>query len=523
MKAPWKILWTNDTLNIAACASPWHRSGEQLRPEMLDASVDEAAQAGVQAQLLQPGLGTVPLWRSEQYGMDAHAAFMQERWGLEPDALSRWVLEGGDVVERFAARCRERETAALVSLRLNDVAGKELAAGASPDALAGVPGLAWQAVSRFYAEHPEWRIDSEGDDWRGRGLNWAVPEVRDRAFGFVRELCARDDIDGVELDLMRYCRLFREEETPPEERRRILTEFVAQVRKSLDESSGADARRWLGVRVPAYRSAHEALGVDMAALVDAGVDMVTLSHYFFTEQRGDCAEARRDVRDASLYLEMTPVTRVAPLAEGGPAYDGFPFRRTTPTQFYTTAHLAYSRGLDGVSLHNWAYYREHGAPDRGPWCEPPWRAVPHLGDPEWLARQEHHYFVGETWNEPPLPDRPLPRRFEAETTHTWRLNLCPTERGWRSDGKLRIQGTERLVSGYWTATVNGEKCEETDDRSEPFETPSEALLGGPEHHRAWVVPSLALKNGLNDVAVTLHGGEPATVVFVDLAMVEKLR
>ena len=56
-KAPFRVLYSNDTTNILSCTSPWHKKGEAFRPEMLEATVDEVAGTGVDAHLLQPGVG----------------------------------------------------------------------------------------------------------------------------------------------------------------------------------------------------------------------------------------------------------------------------------------------------------------------------------------------------------------------------------------------------------------------------------------------------------------------------------
>jgi hypothetical protein len=295
------------------------------------------------------------------------------------------------------------------------------------------------------------------------------------------------------------------------------------VRAKLDETTEGDERRWLGARVPAYVAAHGALGIDLAALAEAGVDVVTLSYYFFTEQLGDYAQIRRSVPGASLYVEMTPMTRAAAPVTDETAYANYAFRRTEPDELYSTAHLAYSRGCDGVCLADMAYYREHGAEGRGPWAEPPFEAFSHLGDAEWLARQDQVYFLGEVWNAPPLPGRQLPRHFEEGTTQSFRLSMCPTERGWRSDGRLRVQTAKPIAHGYWTAEVNGERLKDTADRSEPCDPVYPNLVGTAEEHLAWTVPALAVRNGMNEVTLTMHGGEPADVVWLDLVMAEELR
>jgi len=53
-KAPFRVLFSNDTTNIISNVSPFHKRGESFRPEMLEASVDETAGC-VDVHMLQPG------------------------------------------------------------------------------------------------------------------------------------------------------------------------------------------------------------------------------------------------------------------------------------------------------------------------------------------------------------------------------------------------------------------------------------------------------------------------------------
>jgi hypothetical protein len=43
------------------------------------------------------------------------------------------------------------------------------------------------------------------------------------------------------------------------------------------------------------------------------------------------------------------------------------------------------------------------------------------------------------------------------------------------------------------------------------------MLGKPEELRAWLIPARLLREGKNSLEVTQTDGEPATIVFVDLA------
>src|SRR5687767_1711944 len=71
VKAPFRVIYSNDTTNTSGCVSPWHRKGEPFRPGMLEASVDEVAGL-VDAHFLQPGLGEVPMWPSKVVPLEEH-------------------------------------------------------------------------------------------------------------------------------------------------------------------------------------------------------------------------------------------------------------------------------------------------------------------------------------------------------------------------------------------------------------------------------------------------------------------
>ena len=40
-KAPFKLLFSNDTTNIETCVCPYHKKGEAFPPEMLEAFLDK--------------------------------------------------------------------------------------------------------------------------------------------------------------------------------------------------------------------------------------------------------------------------------------------------------------------------------------------------------------------------------------------------------------------------------------------------------------------------------------------------
>jgi len=473
---------------------------------MIEASVDETVGTGVEVHMLQPGVGWIPWWKSNVYPGDKHYRWFKEKTGLEPDSFGKYMMTGGDIVEVFTKRCRERGLTPFISLRLNDAHHLE-------NVGLNNGGSLW--ISRFYEEHPEYRIGNNRNDWNQRVHNWAIPEVREYKLAFIRELCKGYDIDGIELDFMRHVSYFQHDKTTSEQRAEIMTGFVAQVRKLLDKTAKPGKHRWLCVRVPCYLVAHDLLGIDLPAFMSAGVDMVNLSAYFFTEQQTDLPIIRKMLPDVALYLEMTHCTSIPrALSQGG--YDNFTFCRTTDEQFYTTANLAYTRGADGLSTFNFVYYREHGKSGRGPFNEPPFHIFKQIGDPASVLRQPQHYILGNVWDVPRVPNRQIPRNVKPGQAVSFTLDMAPPEGGWKTDGRLRIQGNESLGGIKWTALFNGVKLNRTGDVSEPYPNPYPTCSKSEKQLRAWIIPNDLLRDGDNTIELILRDGHPVVLVFLDI-------
>jgi len=497
-KPPFRVLYSNDTTNIVSCVSPWHKKREPFRPQMLEATVDEAA--GVDAHLLQPGLGWIPWWKSKVYPAEEHYRWVEKQFGTKPDSFGKYVLDGGDIVRVFIDRCRAKGRSPFISLRMNDAHHLEK------------PGSVW--ISRFVAGHPEYRLGPDVTRGEQRVLNWAVPEVRAHKLALIRELCENYDFEGGEMDFMRFYSFFQLDKTTSAQRRDIMTGFVRDVRAALGP------RRWLCARVPCQLVAHDPLGIDLPAMVGTGLDMVNLSASYFTVQQTDLAAIRKLVPHAAVYLELCHSIWNGSKPPGVTAYDSFPFRRATAEQMQTAAHLAYEQGADGVSLFNFVYYREHGGPGRGPFNEPPFEVLKRLGDRAWLARQPQHWFLAPNWRHPYTKEYPLPRKMVVGETEVFTLDLAPHQKG---GGRLRIQGESSLGESRWHARLNGVELVPTNDLSEPFPNPYPPMLGKPDELRAWTVPAGLLRDGLNRVEFTLQTASPTRLAYFDLAENQKLK
>jgi len=512
-KAPFRVIYSNDTTNITSCVSPFHQARQPFRKEMLEATVDEVA-GRVDAHFLQPGLGMVPMWPSKVMPLEPHYAWIKERYGVGPDSFGNFVMRGGDVVQIFVDRCRATKQAAFISFRLNDAHHKEFTHPKPGDKPGSSMGM---SVTQHYVDHPEYTFKQESK--RGADLvqNWIHDDVRAQKQALITELCENYDLDGLELDYMRFYSFFDEAATSLAQRQQIMTGFVKQVREVLDRTARGGRRRWLCVRVPCLLKGLDALGLNLPEFVAAGVDMVNISASYFTTQQMEIAEIRALVPEpASLYVEMCH--SIANGTRLVPGYDTFTFRRATQEQYETTAHLGYDRGADGVSLFNFAYYREHGGPGRGPFAEPPFEVLNKLGDPAPLAKKAQHWFLATGWNNPYVRPPILPRGLREKNQTRFELDMAPPTGGWKGEGRLRLQADARLEGRVILARCNGTELSPHDDVSEPFENPYPSLLGKPETLCAWKVPAALLKNGHNTFEFIHQSGKPVTLDYLDVRM-----
>jgi hypothetical protein len=512
-KAPFLLLYSNDLTNTLSCVSPFHKARQPFRKEMLEATIDEVAGTGVDVHLLQPGLGVVPLWKSNVQPLEEHAAWLKERYGQKLDQYTQAVVNGTDLIQTFLDRCRLRGQAPFISIRMNDAHHKE-----NVDKQKGEKtGSISMSINRFYHEHPEYRLLPGSLSGKDLVLNWAVPEVRAQKFALLQELCENYDLDGLELDFLRTYSYFRLAETTREQRAGIMSTFVKDVRAMLDRTARDGRRRWLSVRVPCYTDAFDPLGIDLPAFTAAGVDMVNASSHYFTTQQHHLAAMRKQAPDASLYFELChTIWKGEKVAVG---YDVFPYRRATREHLRTAAHLAYARGADGISLFNFAYYRENGTGEgRGVFGEPPFDALKSLREPKELAQEPQHWFIAQGWRAPGAKPLPLPRKLVPNTPARFNFDLAAPAGGWKGEGRLRIQCNRPITGIEWTATFNGRPLLSTLDVSEPFPVPYPSMMGKPDELRAWLVPATLLTEGINRLELSHQGSGEASMSFIDLAL-----
>ncbi len=365
-KTPFKCLYDNDTTNVRYLTKdgPNDERDCHFTDDLITASIDETVGAGVDVHKMSPGHGWAAWWKSPSSPAPDHYQWLQSQFGAEPDCYGRYMLAGGDMVATFVSRCCEVGQSPFMSLRMNQVTGGQYSSDSRQS-----------RCSRLLYEHPEYLLAEPGVSGYEINLaNWMVPAVRKHYLNFCSELCAYE-IDGFELDFMRYPCLFRQDQTTADQRIKVMTEFVGAVREELDRHARPGQRRRLCIKAPCHLAPYPMIGLDLDRLAEAGMDMLNLSPSFYTQQQTDLGIIRALLPDSvSIYLEMADLiddhdrSKVAR-------------RLTTDEMFYTAAHLAYSRGAQGVSLFNFVYYRNRAN------RKPPFHVLEHLHDPNWLARQ----------------------------------------------------------------------------------------------------------------------------------------
>ena len=497
MKAPFKVLYSNDLTNVLTCVSPYHKRGEGFTRAMLEASVDETADMGIDVHMLQPGFGWFPLWQSKILSPAKHWDWLRKTYKIKAqDSFMKYLLDGGDIVSDFTQRCRQKGLSPFISLRMNDTHHLD-----NVDKLDIGGGQI--SVCEFYHDHPEYRLETVSNSWRDRGQNWAISVVREYKFNFIRELCENYDIDGIELDFMRAPHLFRSYETTFVQRRQIVTNFIQSVRKLLDKTSG-NGKRYLCIKIPMNSTMFDYMGIDVVELASSGVDMFNLSYNYYTAQNGDLALIRNLASDTAMYVEMTNCTSIGRAVEKADG-DTFEFKKTTDKQFYTTLSSAYAAGMDGCSLFNFVYYREHGSISRkGPVCEPPFGIIKNFRDQDFLRQQNACYFIGSHWQD----DGPLPKAvslFGQYADFLFQNVSCPRNIN-RALLKIYIDN-ERC--GDWEAWFNDHPvCMSADS---PILTSAKKVL-------TWEIPADIIVDGENRFELRSENVECSIIDFVEFVI-----
>lgn len=247
-----------------------------------------------------------------------------------------WLLakKGIDHFAVWLDQCRKRQVEGWLSIRMND------------SHYTHEPRCNWH--NRFWLEHPELRIDA-GSRPGCSGFDFSHQAVRDHYLALARELFERYDMDGLELDWMRwgFALPFGQERV----RSHVITDFMTEIRdlsKICSDRTGRPVR--LGARVPVDLQSSLSLGYDAIKWIQSGlIDQIVPSVFYADQWLDYPVETWQSVIDGRpvdlaicLCAELTDPTtgKVVP---------------DSPATYRGAAGAALAKGADQIYLFNTCY------------------------------------------------------------------------------------------------------------------------------------------------------------------------
>lgn len=312
-------------------------------PETIDQFVDAHAAVGVTDLFINVNAQRTnyrsDVWESDWDGYDPAAGDDQPFFaGIAPDrrfetqlTKNVWALQeqGCDYPKRMSDRARLRGLKAWISLRMNDAHYPD-----QPD---------HPYHSTFWRSHPEWHLSSNPSDWYG--MDYEQPQVREHYMKLVREVCERYDLDGLELDFLRFQLYFRSGRE--HEGARLMMPFIRQARAATRKA----AKRLghpvpLAVRVPTTPWIARRHGLDAVAWAKAGlVDLVIAGGWYSS------VDSDVPIEEWKGLLMGTGVA-VALGVEQGLNSGGSGLRPMSPEEMRGVFASGWHRGADALYLFN---------------------------------------------------------------------------------------------------------------------------------------------------------------------------
>ncbi|MAE64548.1 MAG: hypothetical protein CMJ18_09790 [Phycisphaeraceae bacterium] len=283
---------------------------------------------------------------------------------------------GLDLIRIILDRCHHHGMQFVVCFRMND-----------RHAGSGQQQSFYPRVQQIGRAHPERLLE----EFPG-AIDYAYEENRDAVLEFVAEACERYDLDGLELDWMRWVHVFRTTEAAANAP--LLTDFIRKCRgllASAAERQGRD-RLLLGVRVAQTLDECANLGYDVATWIGEGlVDYVCPTDFYHLDFNAP-------IEQFTALTEGTPC-EVYPGIHPSLAWDGQ--RLPGIEEYRAVARNYYDRGAHGVSPYNYMY---HWGAIRAPSYPGPADMWPkslsfltELRDADRIARGDRRYCFHPLW------------------------------------------------------------------------------------------------------------------------------
>jgi len=402
-----------------------------------------------------------------------------------------WLVhqQGVDLYAVCIERCRAKGISPWVSMRMNDTH------------YINDPHMA----NTFWKEHPEYRCEHLP------GLNFALPEVRRHTLKLVEELLSRYDIDGIELDWMR----FADQHFNPKEARAgraHLNKMMRVIRRMADKAGKQRGRPiQVAARIPAVPSFALGFGMEGATWVKKGwIDMLIASPLWrpsdtdipigeWRKRIGKVDRPYQLVAATDLWIQSSPGGKL--MADDAETTRGF-------------AAVHFDRGADQIYLFNHFGDLKSIRNDVG-------ALKTAVVGPRRHVLSFHHPVPRGVSN----PTQ-LPATLKPAAKKVFSLPIGPQPRGGQAVVRIGLEDRPDLAEVELECRVNESACQPLDDLTSEKESanPNDAQV---VRHVAGVAPRVlqfevpldALRRDMNDVSLSVKQGKEQKIVWLEIYLV----
>jgi hypothetical protein len=380
-------------------------------------------------------------------------------------------------------------------------------------------------ANSFWKKHPEYRSTPL------QGLNYALPEVREHHLSLIREIFERYDVDGLELDWMRFCHHFKPNQQ--EANCKILTRFMAEVRQIADNAARKRGHTiQIAARVPAVPRFARGFGLDGSTWVQNQlVDILIVSSIWMPADRDTPIEQWRKLigpveHDYSLAASMGLWVKCAP--------GRVSMRNNLESARGFSANMLH-RGADQIYLFNHFNFNDFKypkiMPDGSQKITNIHRQILREVDSleKVVSKPRRHILTFHDAAPPHEKNpKPLPAMLKTNGASSFRIYIGPKPVSGRAILRVGLDESKGLWESRFLTKINRLLCSPIENLNQPGQYKHH---NGKGFHYAWEVtqvaprvaqfevPVSALKDGYNDIKISLETTDVQTMSWLELYLV----